>query len=83
VSPPPPEPPEGMDIVIVPAFDWAVFAHLDHIGSLPKTYAAIFREWLPQSGRVQAEAPVLEQHAKTFDARTGEGGIYIWVPLKA
>jgi AraC family transcriptional regulator len=36
---------------------------------------------LPELGRSVADAPIIERHNQTFDPRTGEGGIALWVPL--
>jgi AraC family transcriptional regulator len=60
---------------------YAVFEHKTHVSKLGQTYASIWNRVLPELGRVQADAPVLERHNETFDPRTGEGGLTIWVPL--
>ena len=59
----------------------AVFAHNDHISTLRHTYDAIWNEWMPASGRTVAEAPSLDRHNETFDTRTGNGGVTIWIPV--
>jgi AraC family transcriptional regulator len=61
---------------------YAVFTHTDHISSLRGTFTAIFNEWFPTSGLSPADAPVFERYDDRFDARTGEGGFEIWVPVK-
>jgi AraC family transcriptional regulator len=64
-----------------PAQTYAVFEHRGHITRIGETYTAIWNRALPEIGRMQADAPVLEDHNPTFDPRTGEGGLTIWVPL--
>jgi AraC family transcriptional regulator len=46
-----------------------------------ETYSSIWNEAMPRRGRIVADAPILERHNPTFDPRTGEGGIALWVPL--
>lgn len=73
-------PPELVERVIEPA-TYAIFEHRVHISRIGETYTAIWNRALPDMGRVQAEAPVLERHNTTFNPQTGEGGVTIWVPL--
>ena len=61
---------------------YAVFTHEDHISTLRGTFTAIFNEWFPTSGLSPADAPVFERYDDRFDARTGEGGFEVWVPVK-
>ncbi|MGN6149586.1 MAG: AraC family transcriptional regulator [Rhizomicrobium sp.] len=61
---------------------YAVFAHDGHVTQIRETYRAIWNDWFPNSGYAPAEAPGLERHNATFDPRTGNGGITIWLPLK-
>jgi len=60
---------------------YAVFEHRGHASAIPETYFAIWNEALPALGRVVADAPILERHNPTFDPRTGEGGVTLWIPL--
>ena len=71
---------ELVERVIAPA-SYAVFEHGAHISRIGETYMAIWNRVLPELGRMQADAPVLERHNPTFDPRTGTGGVTIWVPL--
>ena len=43
---------------------------------------AIWSEWLPRSGRQIEELPTLERYGPEFDARTGNGGLEVWLPVK-
>jgi AraC family transcriptional regulator len=61
---------------------YAVFAHDGHVTQIRETYRAIWNDWFPNSGHVPAEAPGFERHNATFDPRTGNGGITIWLPVK-
>jgi AraC family transcriptional regulator len=75
--------PEGFVGQRFPARRYAVFRHGDHVSKIGATCAAIFGDWLPQSGRKVAEGPLMmiEHYDERFDPRTGEGGAEIWVPL--
>jgi|SRR5579871_4386568 len=66
---------------VIPQATYAVFEHRAHIARIGETYTAIWNRILPEVGRMQADAPVLERHNQTFDPQTGEGGVTIWVPL--
>ena len=65
----------------VPAQRYAVFQHRGHVVTIRSTYAAIWNHWLPASGGMASEAPILERHNRTFDPTTGLGGLEIWVPV--
>jgi AraC family transcriptional regulator len=73
--------PDGLVARDIPAQRCAVFAHEGHITRIGETYAAIFNRALPEHGMRQVEAPVIEDHNPTFDPRTGEGGLTIWIPI--
>jgi AraC family transcriptional regulator len=66
----------------IPARRYAAFAHPGHVSTIGSTWKAIWSEWFPRSGCEAADAPMLERYAATFDARTGNGGFEIWIPLK-
>src|SRR6195952_2048866 len=74
-------PPKSLVAESVPAQTYAVFAHSGHVSEIAKTYAAIWDQWVPQSGKVVANGPCLEKHLPTFNTRTGLGGIEIWIPV--
>src|SRR5262249_26500109 len=74
--------PKGLVQVTVAPQTYAVFAHDDHVTRLRETYDAIWNVWFPQSGRTPVEAPSFERHNPTFDTRTGNGGVTIWIPIK-
>lgn len=68
--------------VDIPASTYAVFVHKGHVSRIPESYFAIWDDALPASGRTASDGPVLERHRPSFDPRTGEGGVDIWVPLE-
>lgn len=73
--------PVGLGTLIVKPASYAVFPHNRHITELSQTYAAIWNDWLPASGRKPAAAPSFERPNPTFDTRSGEGGVTLWIPL--
>jgi len=73
--------PAGLVNVTVKPASYVVFAHNQHVSELSQTYAAIWNDWLPANGHEPAEAPSLEKPNATFDTRTGEGGLTVWIPL--
>lgn len=77
--------PEELSGLRLPARRYAVFPHDDHVANIGATCAAIFGDWLPESGETVAEGPLMmiEHYDETFDPHTGLGGIAVWVPLKA
>lgn len=60
----------------------AVFEHSGHITGIQQTFEAIWRDWLPKSGREPAMGVTLELMDERFDGATGNGVVEIWVPLK-
>lgn len=73
--------PKELPRLEIPARTYAVFEHRGHVSTLTDAYRTIWNEALPALGRTLADAPVLERHHSTFDPRTGEGGLALWVPL--
>lgn len=73
--------PAGLVTLAVKPASYVVFPHNRHIAELAQTYAAVWNDWLPASGRKPAEAPSFEKPNATFDPRTGEGGVTLWIPL--
>ena len=69
--------------VRVPAQKYAVFAHREHISTIRRTVNTIWNKWLPASGHEIADAPEFERYGPEFDAHSGNGGLEIWVPVKA
>jgi AraC family transcriptional regulator len=75
-------PPEFACLRIAPQ-RYAVFRHRDHVSAIRRTVNTIWNKWLPDSGHEVADAPDFERYGDEFDPRTGNGGLEIWIPLKA
>ena len=71
----------GMLHLEIPPRQYAVFEHRGHVSTIYETYRSIWSEAMPDTGRSVADAPVIERHNPTFDPRTGEGGLTLWIPL--
>lgn len=74
-------------VVSIPAQRYAIFSHREHVSRLRETVDAIFNQWLPGSGYDAAidaaETPAfLERYSEEFDAKTGMGGMEVWVPIQ-
>jgi AraC family transcriptional regulator len=61
---------------------YAVFTHRGPVMRIRETWAAIWGEWVPQSGREIADAPNFERYDERFNPATGDGEVEIWLPLK-
>ena len=59
--------------VRIPAQEYAVFTHRDHISTIRSTWATIWNKWLPESGREVTDAPNFELYGEDFDSVTGRG----------
>jgi AraC family transcriptional regulator len=75
--------PEGLIELETVSRQYAVFEHRRHVSTIYDTYAAIWNRALPATGRVVADAPIIERHNPAFDPGTGEGGLTLWIPLEA
>jgi AraC family transcriptional regulator len=76
--------PDEFSRLHIPARRYVVFEHRGHVSAIRNTMAAIWNEWLPQSGYEVAEsAEFFERYGEEFDPRTGLGVVEIWIPLKA
>ncbi len=71
----------GMDVLRLPARRYAVFTHEGHYSTLPQTFEAIIREWVPTVTNTDNTAPNFERYNRDFCPETGIGGIEIWFPL--
>lgn len=74
--------PGGLTKLTLAPATYAVFAHDGHISALDQTYSTIWNDWFPASGKIPAEAPGFQRHNETFDTRTGNGGVTIWIPVQ-
>jgi len=69
--------------VRIPAQTYAVFSHRDHVSTIRRTIMTIWNKWLPESDLEVADAPDFERYGEDFDPVTGNGGLEIWIPIKA
>jgi AraC family transcriptional regulator len=69
--------------VRIPAQEYAVFLHRDHISAIRSTHNTIWSTWLPASEYEAVDAPSFERYGEEFNPATGMGGVEIWVPIKA
>lgn len=66
----------------LPARPYAGFSTDDGLAGLQPLIHAVFRDWLPSSGRAPAGDPLfLEVYGEDFDPATLGGPIEIWLPL--
>ena len=75
--------PEGFTAVPLKALTYAVFPHAGHVSGIRGTWGTIWDKWLPESGLQVLPEPFLEKYGPGFNGMTGEGGLEIWVPVKA
>jgi AraC family transcriptional regulator len=74
--------PEGFAAIRIPPRRYAVFTHRGHVSGITSTMAAIWRDWLPNSGHRFADAAFFERYDQRFDTRTGNGEVELWLPLE-
>ena len=67
----------------IPPQRYAVFEHRGHVSTIFETYRSIWNDAMPATGQAVADAPIIERHNPTFDPRTGEGGLTLWIPVAA
>src|SRR5262249_37034244 len=77
-----PKLPAGFQTLSVPEQRYAVFTHRGHVAGIRATFAAIWRQWMPESGCTPANAPTLERYGPEFNPATGMGGFEIWIPIQ-
>src|SRR5262245_24633713 len=67
--------------VRLPARQYLVFTHREHVSSIGKTIDTIWNQWVPQSGLKTVDAPWFERYTEEFNPKTGLGGTEIWIPI--
>ena len=75
--------PREFSRVRIAAQKYAVFTHREHISTIRRSVSTIWNHWLPASGFKVADAPNFERYDESFDPLTGNGGLEIWVPVRA
>ena len=75
--------PAEFSTVRLPAREYAIFTHRDHVSAIGNTIDKIWNEWAPQAGLKLASAPCFERYTEEFNPKTGTGGMELWIPLEA
>ena len=75
--------PKELGRMRVPAVRYAVFLHEGNVATIQETWKQILSVWLPSSGMESAQTPDLEVYDERFDGATGDGGVEIWLGVKA
>jgi AraC family transcriptional regulator len=60
---------------------YAVFVHCEHIAGIRRTWDSIWNGWLPRSGHMAADAPLLERYEDALQPQTGRGSFSLLIPL--
>lgn len=83
----------GVEVSEVPAYPaeftairlhartYCVIEHKGHISTIAATWKAIWEHGAPP-GYQADDAPSFERYDERFDARTGLGGLEIWIPIR-
>lgn len=74
--------PGDLTSLTIPGGRYAVFTHSGHISDIRKTVYTIWNRWLPEADVAHVEGPDFERYDDRFDARTGEGDVEIWIPVR-
>jgi len=74
--------PKELGRMRVPAARYVVFVHEGNVNTIQETWKQIF-SWLPKSGMQSNQTPDFEVYDERFDGTTGEGGVEIWLGVKA
>ena len=75
--------PKELGRMRVPAVRYAVFLHEGNVATIQVSWKQILSVWLPGSGMQSAETPDFEVYDERFDGATGDGGVEIWLGVKA
>ncbi|MDB5524882.1 MAG: AraC family transcriptional regulator [Rhizobium sp.] len=74
--------PKELSTAAIPAATYAIFRQPGHITLMRPTIGTAWGKWLPQSGYIADETPLIEYYGPEFDQKTGNGGFEIWLPVK-
>ncbi|GMW02023.1 MAG: hypothetical protein AMXMBFR84_31590 [Candidatus Hydrogenedentota bacterium] len=75
--------PSEFTSIQLPPTRYAIFSQQENIAAIKDIFCAIYKEWIPGSGLVAADAPQVECYGLTFDPATGDGGFEIWIPVQS
>ncbi|MEM7753092.1 MAG: GyrI-like domain-containing protein, partial [Pseudomonadota bacterium] len=71
---------EHLNHLVLPAGEYAVFAHEGHISGIGNTWSAIFEAWMPGADVSPADGPEFELYEPNFNLEK-PGGVAIWIPI--
>lgn len=73
--------PDGFSHLTLAPQHYAVFEHHGSLQGLKATFDAIFQQWLPASGKRQADAALFERYPAGFEPNGPQSMMEIWLPL--
>lgn len=73
--------PEGMESVLIPAQDYAVFTHKGTLESLPQTMQYIFSTWLSNTHYTTTDSPDFELYDERYIPNHPDSAFDIYVPI--
>ena len=74
--------PPGMETLVIPAGEYAVFHYVGSSADAPQIFSYIFNEWLPESGYAVDDRPhfeILGRHYRNNDPASEED---IYIPIR-
>ncbi len=74
--------PENLDIITVPAGDYAEFVHEGPVSELFGTCDQIYRSWFPASGLLMGDGPMVEVYPENFRGNEPNPRIRLLVSVK-
>ena len=74
--------PDGMQTLIIPEGEYAVFLHKGNLAAAFRTYQYIFAEWLPQSAMAVDHRPHFEIIGPKYKNDHPDSEEEIWIPVK-
>lgn len=74
--------PEGLDVIAVPAGDYAEFVHEGPVSDLFRACDHIYRSWFPGSGLLMGDGPMVEVYPENFRGNEPNPGIRLLVSVK-
>ena len=74
--------PKNLDIITVPAGDYAEFVHEGPVSELFRTCDNIYRSWFPGSGLLMGEGPMVEVYPENFRGDEPNPRIKLLVSVK-
>jgi predicted transcriptional regulator YdeE len=74
--------PGGLDVITVPAGDYAEFVHEGPVSDLFATCDHIYRSWLPDSGLLMGDGPMIEIYPENFRGNESNPRIRLLVSIK-